>query len=302
MTPMQSILVQLMKANHQKRGLKSLRLFRVKPAFFARLRREALDLARENAPSDVSNQYHVTNWTRPIGRAIQFSLLNTSGRFDDTSTDHLPALENKKFHHGARYPALGEFISKFPHAFNMRLNGMGPSGGLSKHKEHLYVYQDARCYQLRARFHLPVETNPSAEMYLDGDYYHFEAGTVFLFNNGCIHSAMNGGSSFRFHLVWDMLLTEESIRQMFFDEPEEDDVLVRVPQAEAQVAPLRRESIGRYEILTVSPLYRRLHLERLGLKPHQFENLKNEIKYVGMRTLKRPAPVDLNRRLAAVEL
>jgi len=47
-----------------------------------------LKLFKVREPSSVGDYDHVTNWTQPFGQAVQFSLLNASGRFDDTSTDH----------------------------------------------------------------------------------------------------------------------------------------------------------------------------------------------------------------------
>src|SRR6185503_10205581 len=107
------------------------------------------------------------------------------------------------------------FISAFPEAANMRLNGLGTRGGLSPHEEHVVRRQpDGACW-LSVRFHLPVRTTAEAEVLLDGELFRLEEGAVFLFNNGCVHSAVNRGPEFRYHLVWDMPLTARVFRLMF---------------------------------------------------------------------------------------
>ena len=123
----QTVLKELAKANHHKGGLKCLRLFKVQDDFFAKLRTEIKEIIERNEPSEVKYKGHVTNWTKPFGRAIQFSLLNVSGKYDDTSADHSMTLKDKKFHHEEQYPSIAAFIKAFPHAYNMRLNGMGPA-------------------------------------------------------------------------------------------------------------------------------------------------------------------------------
>src|SRR5690606_3713771 len=72
---------------------------------------------------------------------------------------------------------------------------------------------------LRARFHLPLITTPQARMLADGGLFHFKAGYVYLFNNGCVHSASNDADSDRLHLVWDQLMTERAIDAMFGSTP-----------------------------------------------------------------------------------
>ena len=287
------ILKQLIRANHQRSGLKTLKLYKVEPAFFAQLQREAQLLIESNQPSEVGYANHVTNWTRPYGNAVQFSLLNRSGNFDDTSADHSLDLRGKRFHHANKYPAIDEFIRQFPDAFNMRLNGIGPKAGLSKHKEHLYIKVDKESYMIRARFHLPVKTTSEAEMYLDGDFYHFDEGLIYLFNNGCVHAALNQGDDFRYHFVWDVFLTERATEQMFGSGGAIPIWLRRV-ESDERVVPIRRtEKIGEYGVQFVPRFYHQLGLARLGIKPHQLQNIYNSLQYYRNYYFKRPAFVHL---------
>lgn len=174
---------ELFKANHHKGGLKCARLFAVNSSFFERLSQEVLDIVQTYTPSDVGHQNHRTHWKNPYGTAIQFSLFNTSGRFDDTSSDHAKVIKGKKFHYGDRYPTLDKFIATFPDLYNMRINGMAAKSGLSPHEEHIVWQPEApglrHTYFFRARFHLPIVTNDKADMMLDGYHFHFNEGYIY---------------------------------------------------------------------------------------------------------------------------
>jgi hypothetical protein len=283
----QQVLDQIARGDfHRKGGLKCARLFSVERAFFSRLATEVQQLVERNLPSDVQNEDHVTNWTKPFGRAIQFSLLNGSGRFDDTSVDHDLSVRDKAFHHADQYPTINEFVKLFPHATNMRLNGMSPGGGLSPHEEHV-GRRVGRTFRYRARFHLPISTNDDALMYLDGDKYQFKAGEIYFFNNGCIHSAVNHGDTTRFHLVWDMLMTAETTSLMFGDDSHPP--LMRVPLVERDVPVHSQEPVREYQISGPGSLfYNKLHLDALKVKPYQWQNLFNVGYYSFYRLVGRP--------------
>lgn len=267
---------------HREGGLRCLRLFTVEPEFFSSLVKDVQTLAVDNMPSEVQSEDHVTNWTRPIGRAVQFSLLNASGDFSDTSVDHDKKSSGKSFHHADRYPTLGQFIDLVPGATNMRLNGMSPGGGLSPHEEHV-TRRKGRNYYLRARFHLPIATNPDAVVLLDGQWFHFEPGEIYFFNNGCVHSAMNGGHTQRYHLVWDMTLTEEVIERMFGDDSH--GPLEHVPASGRAVSVHHTDPPGEYAISGFGErLYNKLRVDKLGVKPHTWQNGYQRAAYAAFAT------------------
>lgn len=54
------------------------------------------------------------------------------------------------------------------------------------------------------RFHLPLVTNPGCLMYSGPESLHWEAGSLFYFNNKVRHSAANWGRQYRLHLVFEM--------------------------------------------------------------------------------------------------
>ncbi len=273
---------QIRRANHHRGGLKCLKLFTIAPEFLEGLAREVRRLVEAHVPSEVENSEHATNWTKPFGQAVQYSLLNRSGILDDFSTDHDGSVRMKRFHYGDRFPCLRAFIQTFRHATNMRLNGMGNASGLSPHEEHTVLYSDEGTACLRARFHLPIVTNQGAEMLLDGDLYRFEAGSVYYFNNGCVHSARNRGDEFRYHLVWDMLFTEETFDLMFSeDELGASAFLERCIGRDRNCVPTGREQIRDYEISGKGKvLYESLGLSRLGIGGSTFHDIYNGVEYM----------------------
>ncbi len=273
---------EIRKANHHRGGLKCLKLFQVEPEYLDRLVGEVRRIAAEANPSEVASESHATNWTKPFGKAVQYSLLNTSGRLDDFSTDHDSSVENKRFHYAEEFPALDAFIRTFTYATNMRLNGMGAGSGLSPHEEHTVHYESGTAY-IRARFHLPIVTNESVNMQLEDELYHFEAGSIYYFNNGCIHAARNMGESIRYHLVWDMMFTRQTYEFMF-SENEEDlpPFLTRWAGADRICEPVGRAPLDEYEISGAGKLvYERFRLDRVGISPVTFHNIYNNVMYLG---------------------
>src|SRR6266567_8431882 len=117
-------------ADFHEGGIRCLQLLMVDAPFFGRLREDILRLCHVNQPSEVSQKDHITSWTQPYGETLQFSLLNSSGDYADTSTDHNQSCLGKQFHERDAYPTLAYFMDLFPHCINFRLNSMGFHSGL----------------------------------------------------------------------------------------------------------------------------------------------------------------------------
>ena len=233
------VLRAIAAADAHEPGLRCARLLDVEPAFFAELRDDVLRLCAEERPSKVTRPGHVTNWTGPYGDVLQFSLLSASSRYDDFSADHDLSCFGKRFRDAASYPSLGQLVSLFPHAINFRANVLGSGAGLSPHEEHSVFRTAAGTLGVRARLHLPIETNPRAELTLDGDVFSLAAGGVYFVNHGCVHAAGNGGTAPRVHLVWDVLLTPEAFELLFAAGDTGTPLLRRVAKADRRCEPLR---------------------------------------------------------------
>jgi len=262
---------------HRTDPLKCAELFTIEPASFLPLKNELQILAGHNAPSEVQDKTHPANRTKPTGDVVQFSLLNNTGNFADTAEFRSRSIYGKHFHHAADYPALAAFIALFPHATSMRLLGMGPNGGLHPHKVNS-SWRKGRHWYFTARFHLPIMTNPEALILLDGDPFHFQEGRVYFFHNGCIHSAYNGGETNRFHLVWDMLMTQETIDLMFGDDSYPP--LERTPSNSREVPVVKSVTMDEYDVLAAKSYYERLRLEKLNIDPHKWGNLYLRSRYL----------------------
>ena len=263
MTPA-ALLAGIRDGNYHAGGICCLQLFRLDESYVARLIDEATSLTRTELGSDVTRANHVTHWTKPRGKVVQFSLFNSSGHLEDFSDDHNMSSAGKRFFKDASYPGLARLASSLPDLVNFRLNLMGPGSSLSPHEEHSLVRIGDGKVGARIRFHLPLVTNIDAELTLEEHVFHLMPGTVYLVNHGCVHSARNGGDTDRLHLVWDMLLTVEAYDAMFgnVDLPLP---LRRLRDDEQTVSPLRREKVGLFE--RIPPNVTRLEADSLALWP-----------------------------------
>lgn len=206
---------EIVKANFHQGGLRVKPLYTVSAGFMSALRDDVQKIIDDTEPSNVSDGNHVTRWTNPYGEAKQYSLYNISGRTDDTSSDHTMPNPQKKFVMDKGYDALRSmigFLSKYS-LMNMRLNKMGANSGLSPHEEHIVHRQGSRVC-VRVRFHLPVFSQVSMAL-LDGDWMRMYEGKVYYFNNGCVHASKNPTGHARYHLVWDMMLSQVCEDAMF---------------------------------------------------------------------------------------
>lgn len=195
--------------------VRCLRLFRVGDDEFKLLRDDVRRLIAHHRPSNAGDSHHVTSWTHPWGEMLQYSLLTSSGRTDDFSTDHDLSCRGKWFFYAAAYPALDQLIADLPHLVNFRIHSLEPGAALSAHQEHIPFRTHEGTIGGRIRFHLPIDTNARAELSLDGKVFHLEPGVIHLVNQGCVHTACNYGALPRVHLVWDALLTEDTYHFLF---------------------------------------------------------------------------------------
>lgn len=246
---------QIIEATQHRGGLKMQPCLAVDAVWFSAIQTEVNSLMAEKEASDVSAKVHPTNWTNPYGSVTQHSLYNESGKTGDTATDHNLKLEGKVFA-APEYASLQRFFNAFQsRALNFRLNGLMPKSGLSPHEENI-VHGE----KLRVRLHLPIITNPQAQVMLDGEQFHLQPGIVYFFNNGCVHGAGNDGEKARYHLVWDM----------FFDEWIEENIF-NLNSPATQVEGLRKISPSEAAALSHSQPW---HID-------QYINYKGEIVKTG---------------------
>lgn len=200
--PMETLRTQVMAANRHERGLKMQPSLAVEADWFAAIQKDVTKLLQERETSDVMQKDHPTNW--PFGRAATpHNLFNKSGVTSQYSTGHSGATEGCTFA-APQLESLRQFFVLFEsRLITFRLKGLMPASGWGAHEEAI-IKGD----QLRIRFHLPIFTNPGASVFLDEEKFHFHEGYIYLFNNGCVHPAVNEGETNRYHFVWDMWLDE----------------------------------------------------------------------------------------------
>lgn len=199
---------------HHYAGIHAVRIGSMDEVLLRDLQQEAFDIIRTRKPSVVKEGKHVTGWTRPKGRVEQWSLYNNHGRTEDTSNDFSYNLRDKEEILTPYSPSIAS-VCAWPSVVNMRLNVIHPGSGLSPHEEHLPRRLPNNQVSMRARFHIPLWTNEQCHMLADGELFHFKVGQLYLFNNGCVHSATNDGDIHRAHLVFDMLMTSDAMDHMF---------------------------------------------------------------------------------------
>ena len=103
-------------------------------------------------------------------------------------------------------------------------------------------------------------------MTLDGDVHRFAPRTIYYFNQGCVHAAINPGGAPRIHLVWDLLLTRQVFELMFGDTPAPSG-LQRLASNARAVRSLAQEPMHRFA--RMPPRVTPLEAERLALSPVQ---------------------------------
>jgi hypothetical protein len=260
------LLAGIRDGNYHAGGIRCLRLFALERRLALALRADVDRICESESGSDVQDRRHVTHWTGPTGTVTQYSLLNRSGDFADFHTDHDLSCRGKRFHHGVRYPRLDHFIAQFPHAVNFRISVLGPNAALAAHEEHSIFRSEAGTPAIRARFHVPIRTKRQASMTLDGQVFRFLPQVLYYFNQGCVHDAANMGACARIHLVWDMLLTQQTFDLMFGD-ARPPDGLRRIPPAGRTVRPVGHTTVDSYASLP--PLIAPLEARRLTISPVQ---------------------------------
>lgn len=201
---------EVLAAKSHLGGLITRPLFRLDPAWFSAIQADVSALLGTQPGSNVADPAHPTHWVNPWGQARQFSLFNQTGETADFLKDFNSQTEGKRFWH-EDLPSLGRLVNAFaPALVNFRLNELSPGSGLHPHEEPVASARGAIL-----RFHIPVFTNPSAEMVLEQRKYHFEPGVLYFFNKGCVHAAINNGTAPRHHFVFDMPLTPWVYEMLF---------------------------------------------------------------------------------------
>jgi len=192
--------------------IKIMKLFSCDPSLFARVREEVMGLVM--AGGAALDAGHPTfdyiakwdpDWQPKPGTVIQLSLFNTRGDVKFFEEDHhwFPGRSlNPKLR------AVPEFFAAYfkqSELQNCRIQGLTGGGELGLHRERI-VGIPKREQHYKLRFHLPIVTNPGVKFLMDGQQFQMEAGSVYIFNQWCLHGVTNQSDQLRVHLYWDLYL------------------------------------------------------------------------------------------------
>jgi hypothetical protein len=217
-----------------------MRLHRLSQGYFKRIQDEVSQIMMENKGASVLSEKHPIAWVKAFGDAQSFSLITASGQLNDTSDLLNFDTRRKRFAQADKYPALADFIELFPHTTNWRVNALGPSdgcdakgNGFSPHRAYVLheVADEAGNAKtaFRMKFHLPILAQTDlVDMHQHDQSYEFELGDVYYFTNGCRHAVENRAPVPRVHIIWDMLLTEDTFERMLGEGADLSEEVVRM--------------------------------------------------------------------------
>ena len=104
----------------------------------------------------------------------------------------------------ARCSYVAEVLATFKCELeSARFLRLGAGSNIREHRDYQLGYEDGV-----VRVHIPVQTNPQVEFYLDGQKIDMKEGEVWYLNFNLKHRVVNGGESDRVHLVVDCALND----------------------------------------------------------------------------------------------
>ena len=189
-------------------------LFECETDLFSALRDEAMTLIGAS-PGQILGQGHPTalyvqandpTWDMKAASIHQYSLYNSHNDLLFNDEDHHWHTSHRRFN--SKLPTLPKFFSKyFGHSElqNFRMQAIEGTGSLGRHREKI-IGIPKRERHFKLRFHLPIVTNTNVQFELDNQSFSMNAGTVYLFNQSCMHSVVNDGAELRVHLIFDCYL------------------------------------------------------------------------------------------------
>lgn len=195
----------------------------VEPERFQRIKQEALTLMQQNEGQEVAGDHPTyafvsrqdPDWVPLDGGIIQYSLYNSQDNLTYNNDDHHWSEVHRKFNSGLReIPAFFEHYFGDSELQNFRLQAIKSGGSLGQHREKI-VGIPKREMHYKLRFHLPIITNDSVRFLMEGEEFQMQAGSIYLFNQGCMHGVSNDGD-LRVHLIWDVYLNEPLIKNLLF--------------------------------------------------------------------------------------
>lgn len=196
-------------------AIRVLRLVDVDPELFSRIRDEVMHIVTTDG-GQVLDVGHTTfdyvskwdpTWKPKAGLIRQYSLYNSKDDLEFFGEDH-HWFEGRRFNSRAR--AIPEFFQRYfgqSELQNFRIQAIAGGGDLGQHRERIIAIPN-REQHYKLRFHLPIITNPGVQFDMEGETFRMSEGSVYLFNQYCMHGVTNNGTELRVHLVFDCYLND----------------------------------------------------------------------------------------------
>ncbi len=92
---------------------------------------------------------------------------------------------------------------------SVRLLRLAPGSVIKEHRDHSLGLEDGE-----VRLHVPVQTNPAVEFYLDGERVPLREGETWYLNVNLPHRVTNNSSQYRVHIVADCVVNDW-LRRLF---------------------------------------------------------------------------------------
>ena len=162
----------------------------------ARLKNDLARFAPEDWTPHFNKQYYEGDWSGIALRAAKDAHVDLYP--DPTAT----AYENTEML--ARCSYLPEVLAAFRCEIETaRLLRLTVGSNIREHRDYKLGYEDGF-----VRVHIPMQTNPMVEFYLDGELLRMNEGEAWYLNFNLKHSVRNDGAEDRIHLVVDCVLND----------------------------------------------------------------------------------------------
>lgn len=111
------------------------------------------------------------------------------------------------------YPNIAKSLKSYPSCFNCCIGGFLPHSRFTIHREPIIKQYHDKWFMI-CRFHIPLTTNSKCSNYIGDGLYHFDEGNMYFFNVAGKHDGRNESDVPRYHLVYDLILTEQVINML----------------------------------------------------------------------------------------
>lgn len=162
-----------------------------------RLKNDLNKFAESDWTPHFNTHYYEGDWSGIALRSTPNAMLG--GLYSDPT-----AKEFIDTAHLSRCDYLPEVLKTFECKLeSARLLRLGAAAKIREHRDYKMSFEDGV-----ARVHIPVQSNPQVEFFLDGKPVQMNEGEVWYLNLNLPHSVINHGDNERVHLVLDCIVND----------------------------------------------------------------------------------------------